>query len=460
MSLTGEVSENNLDDKNRQDETNLGRLFKKTLLEWAVESLIPGVPRIVNSKHSIPLRILWVLALLTSTSYCIFLCVQVYQNYFSWPSSTKISVIQEVPTNFPVISFCNMKLLNRSSNLTSTFIGANYNYNNRANNEADIRYLFANENLTINQRKEYCFKMEGMLIPDTGTCRFRNSLCSINDFQYFYSPTYGNCYSFNTGTLYNGSNTTISKSYTSGQGSGLDLELYVGNPSASLDTMNENYAGIVISIHNQSITPFSVGNFIKAAVNTRTDIVINRNFLKKLPSPYGDCQDDVSSQSSFSSPYFDYIVRILKTNYTQEYCYSFCIQTQTIKYCNCSNVFLPAYKNVTEFCDTQSECMYDVVGKYGDSFITSCQAACPFECYSIEYSTTTFQSYYPTNYRQQELEDMYNYTVSSNNIPLAFLKVSIYYDKMLYTQIEQVITYTLSDLASNFGGAVGLCLGI
>ena len=458
MSLTVQVTESDLDDKNKKDET-VWPLLKETLREWAMESYVPGISRIVSSSHSIPLRILWALALVTSAAYCIVLLVQVFQNYYAFPSSTKISVIQELPTDFPVISFCNMKLLNRSSPATKIFIGNNSMLSDPNLNEASIRYYFAIENLTVTERKQYCFQLEGMLISDNDTCRFRNAKCSSNDFQYFYSPQYGNCYSFNSGTLNNGTKTKIAKAYTSGQGSGLDLELFIGNPAATEDTFDESYDGLVISIHNQSIAPFSSGNVIKVSVNTRTDILINRDFLTKLPQPYGDCLQDTSNSSSFSSPYFDYIVKVLRTNYSQDYCQQFCIQTQTIKYCNCSSVFLPLYQNSTKICNTQTECMYNVVGTYGDQFVSSCKAACPFECYSIGYSTTTYQSYYPTDNRKEELNKLYNSTIAYADMQLAFLKVSIYYQKMLYNQIEQLASFDDSALAANFGGALGLCLG-
>ena len=153
MSLTEQVGESDLDDKNRKDET-LWPLLKETLREWSMESYIPGISRIVSSSHSIPLRILWALALVTSAAYCIVLVVQVFQNYYAWPSSTKISVIQELPTDFPVISFCNMKLLNISSPATKIFIANNSIFADATLNSADIRYYFASTNLTMSERKQ------------------------------------------------------------------------------------------------------------------------------------------------------------------------------------------------------------------------------------------------------------------------------------------------------------------
>ena len=121
------------------------------------------------------------------------------------------------------------------------------------------------------------------------------------------------------------------------------LNLYVGDPT--VDLYNTYSSGILVSIHKKSIAPFTRGDIIKVCASSDTDIIVSRNFISKLPAPYGDCLDDTSSSSTFSSTYFDYIVRNKGYNYSQEYCLQLCIQQQTIKYCGCANVWIPSFDN-------------------------------------------------------------------------------------------------------------------
>ena len=243
----------------------------------------------------------------------------------------------------------------------------------------------------------------------------------------------------------------------------MNLKLYVGDPTVDLYTTYSS--GIFVSIHNKSIAPFTRGDVIKVGTGSDTDIIVNRNFISKLPARYGNCLDDTTSSSTFSSTYFDYIVRNKGYNYSQEHCFQLCIQQQTINYCGCANVWIPSFDNSSlKYCTaTEVDCAITVVKVYGNNFTDQCNSACPFECYSIDYSVTTHRNLYPTSVEQYGIYNQIvtgGKNISYDSIPESFLKVCIYYHSMQYTQTLQIASMQTSDLMSNFGGTLGLFLGL
>ena len=451
------------------DNKQVGFQIRGVLLECLSSTTFHGISNISKRNSHISLKIIWISCLLACSGYCCYYCSRIFLNYYSYPFTTKISIFHETPTDFPAISFCNTKLLNRSNPLTFKLINETSALN-QVEDQYRLRFSFANiENLTSNTRKEFGFKLENMLLPSNKIgkqwCFFNNEFCDVSDFTYFYNPSYGNCYSFNIGYYDNGTKYRIQKSLTNDKNYGFNLELFIGDPA--VDTLQESSDGIIMSIHNQSIAPFSKGSIILISPSSDTDIIINRNFLSKLPQPHGYCLEDTSLTSKYNSPYFDYIVRTLNQIYSQEYCYNLCLQAQTIRYCACSNVQLPVYLNTTRFCSsinlTEYACVWKIVPLYEKEFANHCKTSCPFECYSIDYIITSSRQLYPTKYRLDQLLYKFNYTHRITDKQLskdAFLRFNIYYQGMQYTKIDEVASMSQEDLLSSFGGTLGLFLGI
>ena len=448
----------------KNNSLKFGILCKNIILECFSNTTFHALPNIVKPNNHLVLKLIWFVCLLACAVYCFINCVSQFEKYYSYPTSIMISNVQEVPTDFPVISICNIKLLNRSNPYTISYMSKTPEV--KLASHYLLRFVFSNDKtLSFENRTELGFKIEDMLVfqPPNYWCNYNNDFCDPSHFTYFYNQAYGNCYSFNIGYYSNGTKYKIKKSSTSDKMYGLMIALFVGDPI--IDTVKEESDGVVISIHNQSIAPFTKGKPILVPSGAETDLIINRNYITKLASPYGDCLDDTSENSSFTSQYFDYIVRTLKQGYTQEYCYSFCLQKQTIKYCGCSNSYLPVFLNTKEYCAnvTQYSCVWSVNEKYGNEFTDHCKSSCPFECFSIEYKVASSRALYPTVYKLNSLLYKYNYSQRITNIQYAsqaFLRLNIYYDSMEYTTTTETAQMLQADLFSNFGGTLGLFLGI
>jgi hypothetical protein len=443
--------------------------FKLIIIEQFLNSTSHGLPSIFRTRKII-LKIMWLCCFLASSAWCIVSIIAGINEYLTYPTYKSTRIVKEVPTQFPAITICNLKTVNKTRSYSyireinevnfrpdmmpfEYIIGEQYKMRTKINN---------NKFLTEESKKKIGFELKDMLI----SCYFNYQSCDTNDFKYLYDPLYGNCYTFNKGVYDNGTSYEIKKLSITGPHYGLILELFLGDPK--VDTFNDFNDGVLISIHNQSTKPFSQGDQIKAAAGAETDLIVSRNFITKLEYPYGDCLKDTKRSSKFRSYYFNYIVRTLGETYSQEYCYALCVQKQIMNKCNCSNMFMPIFKAIVNihFCWYAEEiiCVKNVFDTFGDTQATSeCQIACPYECDSIEYEVTSYKAHYPTEFYADILFNKLKakeINVSRGGIDKAFSKLNIFYKSMEYTFTTQKIQICAEEFFSNIGGTLGLCVGI
>jgi hypothetical protein len=455
--------------ENKKSSLSILASFKLIITEWFLSSTAHALPNIFRTGN-IFLKIMWLCCFLASASWCIASMITTLNNYYTWPSYISTKIIQEIPTQFPAVSFCNMKAVNKTRSqyyldtkviklnasvyVSPLFYSLSQQYLSRSAINNDL-------NLTLSEKKSIGFELKDMLV----SCCFNYEPCYLSDFTYFYDSTYGNCYTFNKGYDENGTNKEIKTLSLAGPLYGLILELFLGDPN--VDTYLEPDDGLLVSIHNQSSVPFTQGDRIKVAAGAETDLIVNRNFISKLEFPYGDCLKDTSSKTVFTSYYFDYLVKTMKVEYNQENCFALCLQKYIMESCNCSNSFMPAFNFTTHFCvnpRVEIPCMKNVITNFSKTSASlKCQEACPFECNSIEYGITSYRALFPSTFYASILYDALKnkrVNISYDNIGKAVSRVNIYYKSMQYLSTQQVISTSSEDLFSNIGGTLGLYIGI
>ena len=144
------------------------------------------------------------------------------------------------------------------------------------------------------------------------------------------------CFSFNSGK--NSSGMTVKDKFSTKAGSlfGLQLELFVGNP-----TNPHSYAfvnGIHVLVHNKTDKPtYLLG--VNANVGEYTAISVSRTFSARMEKPYSDCIKDIQSYADQSI----FVKTILETNYTyrQTDCYNVCLQKYVFRDCGCYSSDIP-----------------------------------------------------------------------------------------------------------------------
>ena len=470
----------------------LRHLWLESARDTLSDTSTHAIPNILKESNHWILKIIWAICFLGCTGVCCFLIYGTFNTFFSYPSYITTQIVVEIPTKFPAVSFCNLKSVNYSNpytlayltkvntkinivnivNISTSSLSQNSSFADYYNllkglyefaslsiwsisQEYTLRSLIANDKkLTSDTRQQLGYQIEDMII----SCQFNYQKCSASDFTYIFHSQYGNCYSFNGDKYANGSiNETRTTSF-SGILFGLTLELFLGDPSIGLNY--EPNEGILLSINNQSAEPLWQGDVLKAESGAETDFILNRNFVSKLPTPYGNCL----LQGTGGSLYYDYIVNTLGRNYSQQFCFKLCIQDQINSMCGCANTFFPTFVNQsTKFCSLSNDvtCSLNVIS---ENDLKTCQLKCPEECSYVDYEIATFKTKYPSipysKLLYSYVKDVKGINLSYNDISRAFTKINIYYHDMKYTTTTQVAKMDFPDLFSSFGGNLGLFLGM
>jgi hypothetical protein len=240
---------------------------------------------------------------------------------------------------------------------------------------------------------------------------------------------------------------------------GLTLELYLGDPTYDLNTMTEN--GVFVSIHNQTDQPFSKNNAIKAPTGASTDLIIKKEFIKKLSPPFGRCMPE-----KVSSNLYNYIVSSLNLSYSREHCFSLCMQQEIKKKCGCVNAFLPTFVNdSTSFCynETSIGCISDLANYFEKTASNAiCEDSCPFECSTIEFEVKSYSGRFPSRAYTNILNNIFTsqgVILSENDSSNSVARVNIYYESMIYKITTEIPLYSPIDLIGILGGILGLCAG-
>ena len=135
-----------------------------------------------------------------------------------------------MPTQFPTVSFCNIKSVNSSVPLGKTLVyKAAVNFTQTSLWEwltienYRLRMFVSNDPaMTAALKKSVGFLIEDMLV----SCYYNYKPCNASDLTYFYNQQYGNCYKFNGGKDDNGNSQSIKQSSISGYLNGLILEFF------------------------------------------------------------------------------------------------------------------------------------------------------------------------------------------------------------------------------------------
>ena len=466
---------NNL--KNKSGELKI--TFKNIISDTIENSTSHGIPKMAYNMH-IGLKIMWAFFLLASTASCVYFIIIGFISYYQYNTYISSSEIQEIPSKFPAISICNSKFINKvaatdyinssseiQSNLASmvpwtTNLTEYGQYFWKGFFETYILQatVSRDSNLTTTQKSFLGFQLSDMLL----VCRYNWVTCSASDFSLVLDPLYGNCYTYNSGKDANGTTVNIQNMSVPGANYGLSIELFTGDPA--LQSKYEYKGdGFVVFVHNQSNPSLLNSKSILVPTGTETNLKIKKTFTSRLSSPYGNCLLDVSATSIFSSTSFDYIVRVLNIAYTQEYCYSICLESKIVDACGCNSWYSPSYGNQS-LCGYTDNCwklINYLVTRNNLTVINDCVSQCPLECNSVDYGISTSSLKFPNRYYRTLLAQtsaIKNANISLSDINDSVLRLNIFYETLTYTNNQETASIDAFTIMSNFGGTLGLFLGV
>jgi hypothetical protein len=463
---------------------NLSLIYeiKAFAFNWIGSSTSHGLPSVFRTNQTY-LKIIWTLCFIASTATCGLLVVNYITTYISYGTNVNLEMVKDYPSHFPAITICNLNpyYKRRSSNYINYVLQQNnlsYLINSlkhvstndtafsllSSTNSVIKSYTATDKNLNESSRRLLGWEMNEMLL----SCYFNDNQCHASEFSWLQTYEYGNCYTFN------GNSSSPLKITNSGPGTGLHIELFVGD--GSFDAQFVYPTGAYIIIHNQSVTPLIANEGFPVSVAHESQISIKRTFTQKLAYPYNDCLYDNTSPDSYSSDLYKAIFNTLNhKTYRMKYCIRLCYQQEVIQTCNCSDASLPNPFSSKDGINTtacasslQLACLVLFKKSFENNKLSDeCMSNCPLECSSLVYSSSINLATYPTAFYSNWLQMQSNFAqkfqnnqTSTAKIQESVIKINIFYDSMEYTSIKETAAVTIDILLGNIGGVLGLFIGI
>jgi len=410
--------------------------MKHFLKEILYTSLSQAIIKIFLTPHLI-LKVFLTTFVLVSSVLAAYLVIQSIVVYFTYDVTTKSRIVYETPTLFPKVTFCNL-------NEFST----EYAYN------LTQQGVYYGNDLSNEEKQKLGHDLNDILFD----CKFNNNDCNATDFEWSYDNSFGNCYTFNSAS-------NLKKSYLAGPEFGLTLTLYVNVYEKLLNVTNQLYGlGAIVRIGNSSyLTHYSNGGIFVSPSHV-TNIVVDREFKYVLTKPYSNC--DVESNSAMFNGDLYKLIEHSDYVYTQQLCFTQCLQKNIINKYNCTLYMLVSLYNVN-VCEW--ELFLEIMSKddyFTDNFINEiCLPQCPLECNQTLYKTS-ISSYHliGSSYREkifsnQNLKsDFIHRDLDLAQVEKSFLSVNIYYESLSYTLTTESPQMDLVALLSSIGGNLGLFL--
>lgn len=216
-------------------------------------------------------------------------------------------------------------------------------------------------------------------------------------------------------------------------------------------------SGITILVEDQESFPIrKTGVF--AQPGTYASIIVKKTVTTSLAEPYGNCVETDVIDTVLSRE-----LKKLGLKYAHHNCMTLCEQKQNIDQLGCYSLRLPQIFNASA-CETRSQ--YDNLRNmtYNNSI---CTELCPFECkktqYDLQISYAGFPSYnyyYDSiNNNKSYWEDFFGKT-DFEAFKYSLVPVSVYFDELTTTTIEESPALSIVDLVAYIGGTLGLFVGV
>ncbi|KAK0425320.1 hypothetical protein QR680_009143 [Steinernema hermaphroditum] len=275
-------------------------------------------------------------------------------------------------------------------------------------------------------------------------CSFNGQSCSIeNDFDTYHDPIYGNCFTFN-------SNKSGMTSERAGANYGLRFQVFV-NISDYLPTTES--AGVRLTVHSPDEQPFADTHGYNAPTGFVSSFGIRMKRMSRLPKPYGDCNDRGKDE--------DFIYK--SKNYSTEACQRSCTQKYLVRKCGCGDPRFPMFrdhKNCPVDNATLRECLRTqnaFAGRNIDQIGCRCRQPCQQDAYSVSYSASRWPA------SPASIESC-NKALSKVQCFNFFREqgayIEVYFEQLNYESLLESEAYGLPNLLSDFGGQLGLWMGV
>jgi len=230
--------------------------------------------------------------------------------------------------------------------------------------------------------------------------------------------------------------------------------------------------GFYVFIHNNT-ERFIDRQAVEVAKGLSTNLMISRDWDRKLSSPYNDCLQDLASLVSIDPILYKLLI-YGNYSYTRNYCIDLCKDVEVLNQCNCTQGFvlpdrMQCSDNVFKIPvnDFGENCIEKVNNNFYKKEFKKCLPLCPRECEAFTYEVSLSFSEYPSD---SYLEVILNKPLllskfpvdkqNKENIKKSVIAINVFYRDLHYTEVSQLPKSAIADILASLGGNLGLFMGV
>ncbi|XP_038055439.1 acid-sensing ion channel 2-like [Patiria miniata] len=417
-------------EETRQDEHS-HRTFANRFQDFGNSTTFHGLSYVINNKHSGPRRLLWFVIVVAMSTWLIYSVTLSFITYFNYPITSAISINYVDNITFPAVTLCNFNQFRRSTLTEEKLKVLREIYESNPPDEIDFTPFDGETNFDFDENHllEISHNLDTMLID----CKWKSSQkCTVQNFTSRFTD-HGVCFTFNDPEDVSERLQVIN----AGRDNGLFLRLFAETNEYAFG--ENTAAGFRILLHSQGLMPLVKEVGISVSPGFESSIAVRKHVFKSLAWPYqSNC---TSSQLKYS------------TIYSVPTCKYECKIKFVVERCGCRDYRWPGtvrFCHPREYfsCILKYEAQYQLQEKHRDCH-------CPVSCLLTTYDSHISIGYWPSSVwnRSNQSKDV---TYTRNN----YLDVHIFYEELMYVEMEQKSAYDSSALLSGVGGYMGLLCGM
>ncbi|ESO10578.1 hypothetical protein HELRODRAFT_167080 [Helobdella robusta] len=444
---------------------------KKEIANYAENSTIKGIPKIVKSKDPF-MKKLWLFSVLLWAGVLAYLFYKNMSQFFDWPVMTKYGEMVDGTIKFPDITICNLDPF-ASGYLYELPVYYYFEFMNRSKNEL-INYLTTYKNTILsdalmvydefNSISGYILNLPKKLRAKNSDCPnfitrcnvyfgnswFDNRNSCLENFVAHWNENYHTCHTLQASKL----------SRASAQAKGIQLLLNVG-PTKELQIPYKNSfstsqaRGVQVSVHSPG-TPPNLQRGFSVAPGSENIVTIVQTEKTRLNQPH----------NKLGCTYDKFLKTSPSERYTKEACIDFCRQENIYREIGCVSHYLNVPQNYRETVDmcgnfSSTKRVFDesfTIKDLNDTVTTnylkslaylnkSCSYNCMNPCHETQYSTYLSSTTWPQFSFQFSLFDAFiNQMNCSQTNPRIAERYKKYYDVL---KVSSQRNLSLSEVLSN-----------
>ncbi|XP_022088186.1 acid-sensing ion channel 1A-like [Acanthaster planci] len=446
-----------------EKELNTAKNKQKPNLEYefATTTTLHGISRVAESNGA-RAKTLWVLVLLIAGCFYVVVTVDRVRAYLKFDANTNVIVEFNDTLEFPAVTICNYNrfMNNKISEDDTKYVRHLLELNeDLVDYEEDFNYTHIDDLFGEGFNYTQFALTTGFTLNESVIrCDWKGVAYSCNalNFSSYYSPSYGQCYTFNT----RGDQHSHEQSQQ-GIGNGLQLIVDIGQ-SEYTETFKSGHleAGLKFAIHPRDELPLIGTMGLSAAPGFHTYASMRRVRHINLPEPWGVCGTGETMAVTGDS-----------RKYSRNTCLRICRRDAIIEVCGCQpfgyeRAVEPDSSELVPLCDIDRfYCVAHALERYRASF-SALDCTCPVACEYITYETALSVAKYPS---QSVINDILSGfpddeaskagAVDAEYLDENLVYLDVYFEELSTITYKQVEALPFTALVGDMGGQLGLFLG-